>query len=269
MVTLASLLLLSGILLVGTEAAPAPASYDQRQTGEVNVDAKLDNFVILVSNSLNKSWLDKLANEGLAQLTSLSSRRNVVKQDPEKLSDVTVYETEEKGEGREPYHVEIVRIQKDDVAAVGSKQPETLNSEISEAEVTGKLKESTKPSKNSPEISINGKASENGSRNQKSRKLIDGSRSKKVHVGLTVDDLTQADDLTTKEEVAKAARPGMSLKKQLSKKEEEELSALSEERNELNNKRDELVLLGDGVENCGPGRYRDKSGTCQEDKDFY
>ncbi|XP_076383862.1 uncharacterized protein LOC143261141 isoform X2 [Megalopta genalis] len=259
---LASLLLLSGVLsgsLAGIEAAPA--SYNQRQNGDVNVDTKWDNFVILVLDSIDKSWLNKLTSEVATDLGSLAliGRSNVIKHEaPEKPSEAMVHETEEREEGREPYHVEIVRIQKDDVTAA-----------VTEDEVTGTAKESPKAQKDGPEISVGVKASKTGPRNQKSRELIDGPRSKKVRVGSMVDDLAQADDLAAKEEATEAARPGISLKKQLSTKEEEEPSGLSDERNELSNKRDELVLLGDGVENCGPGRYRDKSGTCQEDKDFY
>ncbi|KYM99718.1 PREDICTED: uncharacterized protein LOC108776460 [Cyphomyrmex costatus] len=62
-------------------------------------------------------------------------------------------------------------------------------------------------------------------------------------------------------------RPGMSLKKQLpgdvalssSNAEKTDVSPLTKE------KQQELKLLGDGVENCGPGRHRDASGICQFD----
>ncbi|XP_076283739.1 uncharacterized protein LOC143210612 [Lasioglossum baleicum] len=269
MVPLTRLLLLSGILSgFAISIAGTPVNYDQRQTGEVNVDAKLDNFLILVSPSSNEGLWNSLLTSEVA-LGLLASRRSAIKQEPgsQKPTETTVYETEDKEEGKEPYHVEIVRIEKDGDTVARSKQPEILNAEVTEVKIAGKIGEATKILQETPEVSIDKITSEKGSRNQKSRKLIE--RSRKVRVGSTVEDLAQADDLATKEEASKAARPGISLKKQLSKKEEEELSALSEERNELGNKRDELVLLGDGVENCGPGRYRDKSGTCQEDKNFY
>ncbi|XP_076657658.1 uncharacterized protein LOC143361849 [Halictus rubicundus] len=255
MVPLTRLLLLSGILsgLSTISIEGTPASYDQRQTGELNVDTKLENFLLLVSGSFTDGVVNILG--------SLGARHSATKQELGKPSEVTVYETDEKEEGREPYHVEIVRIEKDGDTAASSEHPKILKAEVTE------VLEVLKTLKDAPEVSIDSTALEKGSRNQKSRKLIE--RSKKARVGSTVEALDQADDLTAKEEASEAARPGISLKKQLSEKEEKDLSVLSEERNELDNKRDELVLLGDGVENCGPGRYRDKSGTCQEDKDFY
>ncbi|XP_031833838.2 uncharacterized protein LOC116427529 [Nomia melanderi] len=272
-----SLFLLSGILFglfIGRIEA-APASYDQRQTGELNVDAKLDNFLIVVANTFNEGLLEKLASQAALQLSLLTARRsNAAKQGPGKPLEATVYETEDKEEGREPYHVEIVHIEKDGDDTRRKYPPPVLAVDYFEdgqGKVTEKAGQKTSTDEPDPQVSINDKNVEKRSRsvwgNQKNRRLI-GERSKGVlHVDSSEENLAQADDLVARE-VSKAARPGISLKKQLSKK-EEELSLVSEERNELSNKSDELVLLGGGVENCGPGRYRDKSGICQEDKAFY
>lgn len=244
------------------------------------MDAKLDNFLIVVANPFNEGLLEKLASDAALQLSLLTGRRsNTAKQEPKRPLEATVYETEDKEEGREPYHVEIVRIEKDADDLAGKKYPppelalETFEDALIKAiEKEEKMARKFSANEPGPQVSINDKNVEKRSRsvwgNQKNRRLI-GERSKGVlHVDSSEEDLAQADDLVAKEVVSKAARPGISLKKQLSKT-EEELSLVSEERNELSNKSDELVLLGGGVENCGPGRYRDKSGICQEDKAFY
>ncbi|KYN29258.1 PREDICTED: uncharacterized protein LOC108766230 [Trachymyrmex cornetzi] len=61
-----------------------------------------------------------------------------------------------------------------------------------------------------------------------------------------------------------------SLKKQLSGEEDVALSSSNAEKNDVSplaeEKQQELRLLGDGVENCGPGRHRDAFGVCQFDE---
>lgn len=264
-------------------ADAAAASYDQQQTGSYNVDAKFENFLFVFLDSDKGGPLSKLAQEALQvlQFNSLTSPRGASKHTAEKLSEATVYETEDKDEGREPYHVEIVRIEKDEGEnAARSKHLE--KSETPGGNSGGKIEPGTS-SKSleggpNPEVSIDnkkpGKRARSLWRNEESRGLLDASlveqRKRPVHVKYsTVENLAQSDDLSVKEEVPKATRPGMSLKKQLSRKEEKDVTSMSEERNELTNKSQELVLLGGGIENCGPGRYRDQSGICQNDKYFY
>lgn len=61
-----------------------------------------------------------------------------------------------------------------------------------------------------------------------------------------------------------------SLKKQLPGEKDVALYSSNAEKNDVSplfeEKQQELRLLGDGVENCGPGRHRDASGVCQFDE---
>ncbi|KZC06305.1 PREDICTED: uncharacterized protein LOC107194543 [Dufourea novaeangliae] len=284
MVSLACLLLLPGILsgLFVVRTVAAPATYNQQQAGDLNVHAQLDNIMFIISHTFDGKLMNLLAEQAANHLNRIGFRQAASKplQSAEKPLEATIYETEDEESGKEPYHVEIFRIEKDD--AVARNKPTEKLKEAGTVEVSSVNNvETGSPLKNlkdgpAPQVSIDGKRVEKKSKslwgNQKSRgRLADGptevSRTT-VHVDSTVENLAQADDLTVKE-VSKATRPGITLKKQLSKKEQENLSTVSEERNELGNKADELVLLGGGIENCGPGRYRDKSGICQNDKDFY
>ncbi|CAL1675372.1 unnamed protein product [Lasius platythorax] len=69
-----------------------------------------------------------------------------------------------------------------------------------------------------------------------------------------------------------SGRLGTSLKKQLLRREEDVALPLSNaDKNDVaplseDKQQNELKLLGDGIENCGPGRHRDASGICQFDE---
>lgn len=269
--------ILSKSLIPRTNAAPA--TYDQRQDGDFNVDAKFENFLVVVATSGSSGLFKNLATQAL-ELNELISQRSK-QQTADKPSETMVYETEDADGGREPYHVEIVHIEKEGDSAAQSKHTD----KTSDAKNTEKteLETSSMDSKNSEpglqEVSIDGKKTVKRARSlwntEEHRGLVDSSikgnkRSTNVRSS-QVKNLDHSDDLPVKEEeVLKAARPGISLKKQLSKKEEEDIPSISEERNELGNKlaEQELVLLGGGIENCGPGRYRDKLGVCQNDNNF-
>ena len=270
------LLLLPAILLGSTipQSSAAPASYDQSQTGKFNVDARLDNFFIVFFDTINSDLLNKLASQAL-QLRSISSRHNAAPgETSEKPLEATIYETGDEHGGRDPYHVEIVRIEKEGEAAPKSKDPEELGTV--EFNSGGKVELGTAPKGleggSSPEVTVGGKKPMKRARslwrNEESHRVVrgPGRGSKQLDAEDSMRSLDQSDDLAVKEEASKATKPGMSLKKQLSKKEED--LSMSEERNELGTKSDELVLLGYGIENCGPGRYRDRTGICQNDKEF-
>ncbi|XP_043582161.1 uncharacterized protein LOC122567555 [Bombus pyrosoma] len=277
----ACLILLPGILSKSLipQIYAAPATYDQRQDGDFNVDAKFENFLVVVATSGSSGLFKNLATQAL-ELNELISQRSK-QQNAEKPSETMVYETEDADGGREPYHVEIVHIEKEGDSTAQSKHTD----KSSDAKNTEKieLETSSMDSKNSEpglqEVSIDGKKTVKRTRSlwntEEHRGLVDSSikenkRSTNVRSS-QVKNLDHSDDLPVKEEeVLKAARPGISLKKQLSKKEEEDILLISEERNELGNKlaEQELVLLGGGIENCGPGRYRDKLGVCQNDSNF-
>ncbi|XP_076637682.1 uncharacterized protein LOC143349912 [Colletes latitarsis] len=272
----ARLLLLPGILfgLFISRGDAAPTKYDQQQTGNYNVDAKFENFLFVFLDSDKSGQLSKLAQEALQvlQFNSQTSSRDASKRTPsEKLSEPTVYETEDKDEGREPYHVEIVRIEKEGGTTSRSKHPEKSGSP--EANGGEKIGPGTSPTSLEGGLEVfienkkKGKKTRSLWRNEESHGLVDGPKEESKRPGHIK--YSMVDNLAQSEEISKATRPGISLKKQLSRKEEKDVSSVSEERNELTNKSQELVLLGGGIENCGPGRFRDQTGICQNDKNFY
>ncbi|OAD56946.1 hypothetical protein WN48_02471 [Eufriesea mexicana] len=257
----------------------APAIYDQRQTGDFNVDTKFENFLVIVATSGSSGLFSNLASQAL-ELNELISQRSK-QQSREKPSETMIYETEDADGGREPYHVEIVHIEKEGDSTARSKHPDKLpgakSSEKIELGTLSKDNEKTNSQQTVDSVlSIDSKEVLKKTRSlwkgEGQRDLIDDSiepnkRSTDIR-NSSVENLDHSDDLPVKEEALKATRPGISLKKQLSKKEEEDEPSISEERNELGGKYQELVLLGGGIENCGPGRYRDKLGICQHDKNF-
>lgn len=253
----------------------APATYDQRQNGDFNVDAKFDNFLIVVATSGNGLFFRNLASQMLEmnELIPQYSKQQI----SEKPSETLVYETENADGGREPYHVEIVHIEKEgDKGKHPVEFPDAKSSEKIELLKGTKNSETILQETTNSEILIDGKKAikktKQISNDTEVHPSIDSSikenkRSANAR-NLQVENFDRSDDLPVKEEILKATKPGISLKKQLSKEEEEDIPSISEERNELDNKRQELVLLGGGIENCGPGRYRDKFGICQNDKNY-
>ncbi|KAF3421253.1 hypothetical protein E2986_04878 [Frieseomelitta varia] len=270
----------------------APATYDQQQNGDLNVDAKFENFLVVVATSGSGDLLGNLASQ-VFRLNRLGSQQARGKQQSGKnLSETVVYETEDADGGREPYHVEIVHIDKEGNNTARSKHSDQ-SSDVKNrenTELSASLKDSKSLDSNLRSVSDSNVSIDNSKTTIKKirslwnaeehhEQFVDSSikgnkRSANVR-NSQVENFNHSEDLSVKEGALRATRPGISLKKQLSKKEEEEeeeedVPLISEERNELGNKlvEQELVLLGGGIENCGPGRYRDKLGICQTDKNF-
>ncbi|XP_076234949.1 uncharacterized protein LOC143179536 [Calliopsis andreniformis] len=264
-------LLLPGILLglLIQYSNAAPTTYHQTQVGNFNVDTKLDNFLIVIGEALSSNLLNKLATKAL-QLQSLPSQRSVSEGTSEKPLEATVYETDDAKGGREPYHVEIVHIGKEGESAL-EKSKASEKPEIPSGNTENKIENDK--SSNLEGASV---VSIDGSKPDKKVRSLLGSEehfevvydsTKKSKQLISMKNFDQS-DLEVKEESFKTTRPGISLKKQLSKEQEEENRVLtSAERNDLG-KFHELVLVGDGIENCGPGRYRDRKGICQHDQSF-
>lgn len=296
----ACFILLAGTLPDGpsiSQVNAAPVTYDQQQNGDLNVDAKFENFLVVVATSGSGDLLGNLASQ-VFRLNRLGSQQARGKQQSGKNSSETVvYETEDADGGREPYHVEIIHIDKGGNNTVRNKHSDESsdaknreNTELSASLKDSKSLDSNLRSVSDSDVSIDdGKTATKKIRSlwnaeEHHGQFVDSSikgnkRSANVR-NSQMENLDHSEDLSIKEEALRATRPGISLKKQLSKKEEEEeeqeeeeeedVPLISEERNELSNKlvEQELVLLGGGIENCGPGRYRDKLGICQTDKNF-
>lgn len=276
------------------EMNAAPTTYDQRQTGEVNVDAKLENFLVIIATSGSSSLFGSLASQALELNELISQRGKQQNRNREsKPSEMVIYETEDADGGRQPYHVEIVHIENEGDATDANKRRVDVSSDVETIEKI-QLRESSKviseessdDGKIARETSVSRVPGDSKTEIKKIRSLweteaigrrlgdgpMEGKKTADVKDTQRVS-LDRNDQLPVKHETAKVIRPGILLKKQLSKDEEEEeeknAAPLSEERNELGNGyKDQLVLIGDGIENCGPGRYRDRTGICQDDESF-
>lgn len=212
-----------------------PTRYDQRQDGKTNIDAKLENFLLLIAipsdlnllNSLPSIDLVSLKNEAKSSEVSLSTETPVV------------YETEAESHGRAPYHVDIIHIEKDQTGV-----------------------------KNADEESKTEKQAKSFWRRE--GRKIEGLEKEKEKMSNEMEVFDEFKDSYEKNGF-KRKKSGTILKEILIKKGSQEISSLPSERNvedEIGDKPQELKLLGGGIENCGPGRYRDKAGICQIDKNF-
>ncbi|XP_017890177.1 uncharacterized protein LOC108631020 isoform X2 [Ceratina calcarata] len=265
------------------EINAAPTTYDQRQTGEVNVDAKFENFLVIIATSGSSNPFSSLASQAL-ELNELISQRSKQQNHREEPSETVVYETEDADDGREPYHLEIVHVEREGDGTGATKRMD----ETSVVKVTEKIQSGassvvseggrSEDGKTVQEVShlkapIDGETETKRIRSlwkiePTARGLADGSTEEGKLIDVK-DSRAEDDESPTRQGATKVTRPGISLKKQLSKKEEVNAAPSSEERNEFGNRyKDQLVLIGDGIENCGPGRYRDRSGICQDDASF-
>lgn len=133
----------------------APATYDQRQDGKMNVRADLDNFffVFVTKGSLfnDLSFLDF---KSMARQLMVGQKNKIDKQD-EPISLLTNENVSENVKTGKPYKVDIVRIPKNnneslqDLKELG-KQDERLNNQKNEdLELTDQLNNSQSLSENS------------------------------------------------------------------------------------------------------------------------
>lgn len=229
----------------------APTRYDQRQDGDFNLHAKLENFLFVVVIPNEQQHLSDLALGALEAVISRSKEQELIKS-----GEVVRQE--------EPYSVEILHINENRPEISGRKAEGgdvagTLNvSDQRPAPIgDGQTERIAKNVKNfefpkSREVPTNSGYFANTRKTLKSK--TNNGRARNIW---NVD--------------AEPGRPGTSLKKQLSRKGEEDVALLSSnaDKNDVSpfseEKQQELRLLGDGIENCGPGRRRDTSGICQSD----
>ena len=92
------------LLIVLTKGKPV--SYDQRQNGDLNLHAKLNNIMIVIATPATKApsnLLSDLASQ-ILELKSIASRNKKVSVEDEEIAE----------EGRDPFNVKIVRIEDND-----------------------------------------------------------------------------------------------------------------------------------------------------------
>lgn len=253
------------------EIDAAPTRYDQRQEGDFNVHAKLENLLFVVAIPSNNDLLGDLALQALELKQQLVSRSSSSKEQE------SIASSDEETRGVEPYSVEIVQI---------NENHSNKGSSVQKKE--GANKEMSNISNQQTIISIGNEhdKTEILERVAKNVKAFEfpKSREEPPIIGYIVDarkilGSKNEDDGRARNVVenvwnpaVESGRPGTSLKKQLLRREEDvalppsnvdknDVASLSEDKQQ-----NELRLLGDGIENCGPGRHRDASGVCQFDQ---
>lgn len=263
------------LALAKVGAAPPKRYYDQRQNGNFNADVKLENLLFVavfplipINSGLIEPALSAIEHLDLSLFRSKG-------QDSIK-GEETVHQDDSPA-----YAVEVVQINEnrpDKESSVRKAEGDAETSSVSEQRPTPVGDGQT------PEKEEAGRAARNVKNFDfpKSRevpsvpgyfvnvrktsgrpKTGDGGRARNV-----VGNVWNPDD--------EPGRPGTSLKKQLPRRGEGDVAppasnadkndvspALAEEEEEK--QQQELSLLGDGVENCGPGRRRDASGVCESD----
>lgn len=263
-----TLVSLGAAFLMLVKVAGAPTRYDQRQEGDFNLHAQLENFLFVVAIPRNNELLTDVALQALEFKQQLSSR-SASSKDQEPIKSVEEIQDEK------PYTLEVVRISESHPDNENStRKDEDAASKVSNLQLT--LIKNTRNS---------GEAEEVG-RVAKNVKNFDFPKSREVPaiLGYLID--TRRVPTESKTENGGRARnvlenarnpdvdpgkPGASSKKQLFQKEEEDSSPLPSVHDNgkgpiAEGKQQELILLGDAIENCGPGRRRDAAGICQFDE---
>ncbi|EFN72509.1 hypothetical protein EAG_13432 [Camponotus floridanus] len=247
----------------------APTRYDQRQEGDVNVHAQLENFLFVVAIPSNNNLLGDLALQALELKQQLISRSSSKGQE----SIVSSNEKSLRADIAEPA-VEIIQINENH-----SNKGATIH------KTEGQNEEATNVSNQQTIFSISN-AQQEAKFPERSAKNMPAfefpkSREEPAIIGYFVDarkileskieDEGRARNVVenVRNPIIESGRPGTTLKKQLLQKEEDiELPSSNADKNDVTSssedkQQDELILLGDEYhKNCGPDGYRDASGIC-------
>lgn len=255
------LFLLGTAFFASIEIRAAPTKYDQRQDGEFNLHAKLENFLFVVAFPSNSEHIHDLALGALEEVISRSKDQGLIK-------------SGEAAHQEEPYSVQILQINENHQNKEGSvrKAEEgdagTLNVSDQQSTAVGQTEKAERIARNMKNFEFP-KSREVptipgyffNTRKTQAPKTGNSGRARNV-----VGNVGNVENLDVELESS-----GTSLKKQLPQKEEENVALPSSnaDKNDVSpiaeEKQQELRLLGDSIENCGPGRRRDASGVCQFD----
>lgn len=239
----------------------APARYDQRQEGDFNLHAKLENLLFIIFIPSNNDVLSDLALQAL-EFNQLGSRSK--EQESSIKSDEEIY--------AEPHSLGIVQINQNN-----TNQGSSVQETVGNRETANILNQQTIFSINNEHIKL--PTSDRAAKNVKAfelpkkpaimayfvdaRKILESKNEDDGRARNVVENVWNSD-----------VESGKSLKKQLLLRREEEDVALPSSNTDKNDvaplsedkQQNELILLGDGIENCGPERHRDASGICQFDE---
>lgn len=255
--TVIRMLLFFGLVMIWmfAEVSAVPTRYDQRQEGNSNLHAKLENFLFVIAIPSNNEFFSDLALQALELKQHLNSRSSSPKEQESIISGVERFDLSS----------ELVSTSEENESSVRKAGEENIslsNKQVEKSESAERIPKNTK-----------------GFEFPKSRQvpsilgyLMDArNRSKTENSGRFRNVLGNVwnSELTT---LGTVEMPGTLLKEQLLQKEEDDvaLPSTDADKNDVTSfsekKRQELTLLGDGIENCGPGRHRDASGICQSDE---
>ncbi|XP_011878254.1 PREDICTED: uncharacterized protein LOC105567750 [Vollenhovia emeryi] len=254
MTTVRMLFLLGAAFLALPEVRAAPTRYDQRQEGSVNAQVKLENLLFVVAVPNLGGPLTEAALGALDQMISRSKNG--------------LFKSGEGAHQNEPFSVEIVQLNEnlDKDGSVRKAEEDAGTSSVSDQRATPVGYE---PAGGAERVARNVKNFEF----PKSREVpavpgyfASARKPSRPKTGSSGRARNVVGNAWTPD--VEPGRPGTSLKKQLPQTGEEDV-APSAGKNDVSplaeEKQQELRLLGDGVENCGPGRRRDASGVCQFD----
>lgn len=266
------------LALGGTNAAPR--RYDQRQEGEFNVHAQLENFLFVVAIPSNNDVLSELALQALELKQHLGSSGGIIPPLPSKDHELDATFSESNDEEIYITTTDAVQISEDR----SDKKDPPQNTGEENTEVSSTSSQQQQATTASTDEKMRREKAENVVRTAKSAKNFKPTKSREMPMilGYLVDPRTLGFEM---EEGGRARnvirniwnseesdRPDTSMKKQLFRRGlgEQDIT-LSPNTNENNamfvgEKQQELRLLGDGIENCGPGRRRDASGLCEFDE---
>lgn len=250
------------LVKVGT----APAKYDQRQEGDFNLHAQLDNLLFVVAIPSNNDLVSDLA------LQALDLKQHLVSRSSSSKEQASI-ESDEETRNAKPYTLGIIQVNENQVNKGNLTQDIKGHNNISTTIMNNQaflsiikdkeeLKEYERSAKNVKAFEF-----------PKSREepAVVGYLDTKKMLGSKIEDDERVRDVieNVRNPVIKSGKPGMTLKKQLFKKEEDialpssntdknDVTSLSEDKQQ-----GELILLGDEYrKNCGPDGHRDASGIC-------
>ncbi|XP_014478300.1 PREDICTED: uncharacterized protein LOC106746315 [Dinoponera quadriceps] len=262
--TIRALLFFGAILLTLGEISAAPRRYDQRQEGDFNVHAQLENLLFVVAIPSSNDVLSELALQALELKHQLGSSTGIVPPPKDPESDVgtlTAFSEPDDDQVR----ADEVYITSTEGARRSEDRPENADEKASGSEHQQEVTSTAKSS---------GEEGRPIGREAKSAKGFDSAKSQgdpvipghlgnaKETLGSKTEDSDRARNVVGSPDV-EPGRPGASMKKQLFRRGlGEDVAPPATTFVVGAAEQQEMKLLGDGIENCGPGRRRDPAGVC-------
>lgn len=267
-----ALLLLSAVLLALAVSHAAPARYNQRQDGVFNVHAKLENLLFVFAVPGNTGLLGELAQQ-LASRSNASPSSSLSEDHASDSTSTTVHKPgEETVNETEGYSSKITRLDGDN-----SNRESSLH--VTEADANGAETAGSSDLRSPPASigeGVQGEKADDVARMPKVARGFESSNSlEKSATPRHLDDVdmrkSHGPKTSRQKPIAPSRKPPL-LREDTDNAATDNVapSSSSADKNAVamlpDEKQQELRLLGDGIENCGPGRRRDAAGVCQFDE---